>query len=333
MIDAAAHVNRNGASVVVIGGANIDFKCRTLDVAVMRTSNPGITHTTLGGVGRNVAENLALLGVSTHLITAVGRDALGDRIITDARAAGVNLARGLRTEEPTGTYTAVFDSTGELLIAVSSMDGMLALTTEVVYRCRDVLENATVLVLDCNIATDALRCAMRIASDANVPVMVDPVSGPKAERLRALLETGVGVHTITPNADELAVLVQRDIISQDDIATAAEQLHSLGVRNVWVRLGARGSYMSSATDSGVHGELIPTRTVVTDDVVEMVDVTGAGDAMLAGYVYAMLRGERTVEAARYGQIAAAITVASDQTVNVSMSAATLEARAARSQTL
>ncbi|MGI8548557.1 MAG: carbohydrate kinase family protein [Gemmatimonadaceae bacterium] len=338
MID-IADGNAADANVVVIGGANIDVKCRTHNPAVMRTSNPGTAQTTLGGVGRNIAENLARLGITTRLISAVGGDASGDRLIAETGAARVNVTGVLRTEAATGSYTAVFDPTGELVIAVACMDCMDALTAEVVVRSRDAIESATVLILDCNVARDALACAARIAHDANVPIIVDPVSGPKAEWLRALLELGIEVHTITPNAAELAMLLQGDVsgdVSSDGaMITAAEQLHSLGVRNVWIRLGARGSYVSSATDSGVHGERIPARTVDADGVAHIlgvVDVTGAGDAMLAGYVYAMLRGKRTIEAARYGQIAAAMTVASDQTVSALMSPVALRAHAAASRT-
>ncbi len=331
-----ADVDTTGANVVVIGGANIDVKCRTYNPAVMRTSNPGTAQTTLGGVGRNIAENLARLGVTTRLITAVGGDASGDRLMMETGAAGVDVTGVVRTKAATGSYTAMFDPTGELVIAVACMDCMHALTAEVVFRSRDAIENATVLILDCNVARDALACAARIAHDANVPIIVDPVSGPKAERLRSLLELDMEVHTITPNADELAMLVQRDVSSDAAIVTAAEQLHSLGVRNVWVRLGAGGSYMSSATDSGVYGERILAQTVDANavaDILGVVDVTGAGDAMLAGYVYAMLRGERTVEAARYGQIAAGMTVASDQTVSASINAVALRARAAANRTM
>ena len=83
-------------AAIVIGGANVDNKSQTLARPVSGTSNPGRSRSSLGGVGRNVAENLARLGVSTALITAIGEDANGDRLLHDTEAAGVDLRHSVR---------------------------------------------------------------------------------------------------------------------------------------------------------------------------------------------------------------------------------------------
>src|SRR5688500_15492896 len=78
-------------SVVVVGGANLDIKARSAATAILGTSNPGSGSMAAGGVGRNVAENLARLGTPTYLIAAVGDDPMGERLLADTASAGVRL--------------------------------------------------------------------------------------------------------------------------------------------------------------------------------------------------------------------------------------------------
>jgi pseudouridine kinase len=99
---------------------------------------------------------------------------------------------------------------------------------------------------------------------------------------------------------------------------------------VWVRRGARGSLLSSTDDQG--GARISTFAAPT---VTVADVTGAGDAMTAAFVHALLRGDAPDEAARFGQMAAALTAATPETVRPDLTAQLVDAelrRAVRSPT-
>ena len=97
---------------------------------------------------------------------------------------------------------------------------------------------------------------------------------------------------MTPNEDELAAL------------GSVAELHARGVEVVWVRRGPAGSLLS--TPSGAVALAAPT--------VVAVDVTGAGDAMLAAFCHHVLLGTGVEDAARAGHEAAALTVASPHTV-------------------
>ncbi|HEV2644415.1 MAG TPA: PfkB family carbohydrate kinase, partial [Candidatus Elarobacter sp.] len=154
------------ADVVVIGGANVDVKCRTDGRAVPRTSNPGRSTTAPGGVARNVAENLARLGVRVALVSAVGNDANGDALLAATCEAGVDVSGVVRCDLPTGTYTAVLDSGGELVIAVAAMSAMDTITPRVVRERRAAIARARILVLDCNLGAETLACALDIGHDA-----------------------------------------------------------------------------------------------------------------------------------------------------------------------
>jgi pseudouridine kinase len=282
-------------TVVVVGGANLDLKARTTAAVVRGTSNPGSLATSPGGVGRNIAENLARLGTSTTLVAAVGQDLFGDDLLGATATAGVDVSAVRRVPGATGTYLAVLEPTGELSVGVSDMAATATLGPE--HLDPTLLGRADLVVLDGNLRADTLAAAWTVATDAGVRVVLDPVSVPKAAALVHLLGERP-LWCITPNTGELAVL-----------GGNVGALHDRGVELVWVRRGAEGSMLS-----GPEGEL--ELDTVPGEVV--VDVTGAGDAMLAAFCHAVLGGASPGEAAAYGHAAAALTVASPDTVRVDL---------------
>lgn len=186
------------APVVVVGGANLDIKARSSAAAIAHTSNPGHTTTTPGGVARNIAENLARLGTPTQLIAAIGRDPYGERLLADTRAAGVQLDHVHRGEQPTGSYTAVLDADGELVLAVADMTATDALRPEHLQSARELIAHAALLVLDGNLPAPTTAHLLDLAHAGDVRVVIDPVSVPKAARLAPLLRPERPIFALTP---------------------------------------------------------------------------------------------------------------------------------------
>lgn len=274
---------------MVAGGINVDVLAVSSRPCVAGTSNPGTTTRTAGGVARNIADNLIRLGTPTRLIGAVGEDSAAEEILAPLAALGVDVSGVRRTTGATGSYTAVLEHTGELVISVADMAATESLTPEDL----DGLD-ADWLVLDANLRPATLRTAL---DRAGCPVLLDPVSTAKAERLSALEK--LPVHTFTPDVAELAAFT--GIESETD---AVERCRRLGIQHVWVRDGARGSRFHTG------GDVVEIPPVPGP----LVDVTGAGDSMLAGYVHALSNGATTLEAARYGAALAALTIASHHSV-------------------
>ncbi|HEV2638100.1 MAG TPA: carbohydrate kinase [Actinocrinis sp.] len=305
--------------VVVVGGANMDIKARSSERAIPQTSNPGHTSTTPGGVGRNIAENLARLGTPVHLMAALGRDPYGERLLADTRDAGVLLDHVHRSEHPTGSYTAVLDADGELVLAVADMTATDDLRPEHLQSARELITHAALLILDGNLPAPTVAHLLDLARAADVRVVLDPVSVPKATRLLPLLGAERPIYALTPNRDELQALTGRDTSADEDLPGAAAVLHERGVRHVWIRLGARGSLLCTREPGG--GD---SRHVLSAAPVEVQDVTGAGDAMLAAFAHALLAGHSPVHAARYGHAAAALTLGSSHTVRPDLTAHLLD---------
>jgi len=312
-------------SVLVVGGAVLDTKVRTAGPPVLGTSNPGTASATVGGVGRNIAENLARLGRPTVLVAAVGDDPAGDTVVQRTSAAGVECRHVVVSPHPTGTYAAVLDESGDLHIAVADMRATDELAVTDLAVVPTLLGGADALVVDANLDATVIRWLLSAAQDAGVRSVLEPVSVAKATAAAPVLDGSVRVHTVTPNVDELAALVGHPVDdSVDAVRAAADDLHARGVEHVWVRRGTRGSLLSVAGPDEADRPRSHA-LLVGAPAVEVADVTGAGDSMTAGYVHALLDGADVVEAARYGQVLAALTCASADTVRADLTAALVAA--------
>jgi len=316
--------------VVVIGGANIDLRGRpTGEVLERHTSNPGKINVSSGGVGRNIAHNLALLRVPVTLLSAVGDDGEGIRILEETGKAGVKVEQMIISgEHPTGIYLAILDEKGEMEVAVSDMQILEEITVEYLRSKAYLIKESKIVVMDTNIPEQSIEYMVDLCNKVKVPLLIEPVSVEKARKLRKVLDgSGKGrgsgrwaINYITPSKDELESILgaemERDSDEDEgidvDVVKAAEELRRKGAKNVIVTLGKRGIYVSySGVDEGRKEDwnkfMAPYRG-------EVVDVTGAGDALVAGLVYGIYKGYSLEMAARFGLGAAALTISTKEAV-------------------
>ena len=302
-------------TVVVIGGANIDVKARIAGTTVPATSNPGTSATlSAGGVGRNIAHNLARLGIATRLISIVGRDAEGDRLLAETERAGVDVAQVKRGKAPTGLYSAVLDRTGELVIGVSAMAILDELTPADLQKRAATIDGAAFIVADCNLRPDCLKWLLARTRQRKIPILLEPVSVPKAAKLMPLLRTGLRLHTMTPNLKQLEALAGATLRTAAHLRHATLTLHDRGIENILIGLGPKGAALSCRTGEATLFQQIPAAMRAATDV------TGGGDALVAGYVAAVMGGTPPIGAAVFGQAAAGLAVASVTTVSAKIDA-------------
>lgn len=295
-------MSKKNPSIIVAGGANLDIKSRIAGKSIPGTSNPGWTETSPGGVGRNIADNLARLGAKVSLLTLVGEDSNGDRLRRSARAVGIDTALMMRREGSTGTYSATLNADGEMLIAVSDMSLIDGMRLGDITQHKETLAAADLLVADGNLPLPCLKALLQIAKRAELPLVLEPVSVPKAKRLKPLLQEGLPIAALTPNRDELAELTGLPVKNERELTKAAQRLHERDVAHVLVGLGADGCFLSSI-EGGQH--LIPARKRSS-----IKDVTGGGDAMVASLAFGLAKGIAALQAARAGQELAARVVRS-----------------------
>jgi pseudouridine kinase len=278
--------------IIVIGGANLDIKAKSLEVNHFGTSNPSTISTSPGGVGRNIAHNLARLGASVGLITAIGNDHQGQMVLSATREAGVDVSRIIQNAPSTGTYIAVLNPNGELVTAMSDMRAADEILPAHILAHAEAIKAATFVVADCNLP---LATLLAVANIARGNLFIEPVSVPKSAKLKAVLQEGF-VFMASPNLDQIESLT-----GSRDIFDSCRTLHTMGLHHVIAHAGPEGVFISNGEDIE-HVPIQPSGPVV--------DVTGAGDAAVAGLVYALLQGDDLLTAASFGQTLAGRVIAS-----------------------
>lgn len=304
---------KSAPHVVVVGGANMDIGGKPDGPLREKDSNPGRVRTSVGGVGRNIAHNLRLLNLPVAFLTALGKDAYGDRVVSECAMAGIDCERVLRThDEPTSTYLFIADEAGDMRLAISDMAICSLINPAYLEGQRDLLDTADVLVLDTNLPKETIRYLAEICT---VPIFADPVSVSKAGKLKNVLGR---LHTLKPNRLEAEQLTGISIHTDADLARAADALLATGLKRVFLSLGIEGVFAAEAGQQ-IH---VPCCPAVPKNM------TGAGDAMLAGLVWSYLQEKDLVSSARLAAAAAAIAVEGTRTVNPALSPSVLLEKAA-----
>ena len=305
------YVLRTGSYAVVVGGVNVDIGGRSFKALVGEDSNPGEVMTSLGGVGRNIAHNMSLMGVDTRLLSAYGDDLNGERVAASCSELGIDLSHALRVPgATTSTYLYITDPDGEMALAVSDMEVCKKITPEYLSKNLPLLQNAQVVVADANIPEESLKF---LADNLFVPLFVDPVSTVKAEKVRDILPK---IHTLKPNKIEAELLSGIKIETQEDAEKAAKALIEKGVRRVFISMGSKGVFAATAKESLWHG-IFPGK---------MVNTTGCGDAFMGALVWAYLEGMSLEDTAAAGLAAGSIAMESDETINPIMCEEVLKKR-------
>jgi pseudouridine kinase len=298
-----AYVLPDDRPILCIGAANLDRKLRAASPLVMGTSNPASAVESFGGVARNIAENLARLGATVALITAVGSDSSGRALLAHAEGLGIDTRGTLQLDDAgSGTYTAVLDHDGQMAVALADMALYDRITPAFLSLRRQQRAASSLIVADLNLTHDAVQTLQTDAARDGVDLVVVAVSEPKMNRLPASLS---GVRLLILNEGELAARVGRTLNNEAEFAAACAELQAQGALDVVVTRGARG-VLFTRPGGGVERLDAPPA--------EVVDVTGAGDAFAAAVCLSLQGGSDLALACRRGLQLSTLTIACAETV-------------------
>ena len=308
-----AYILSESQHVICIGGANIDRKFHIKEKAQLGTSNPIFSTQNAGGVARNIAENLGRLGMEVSLISTSGSDKDWS-FIEESSALYMNLETVTQfPEKSTGSYSAVLDTSGELVIALADMEVYEAITPELLLKHDLLLSRSKCIMVDLNCPKESIQFLCHFAKSHDLPIVIVPVSAPKMKRLPDDLN---GVTWLITNRDETETYFNIEIRNEEDWKSALEKWLSLGITNVVITNGKKGSMIGNKEEGIFHIPSIETK--------EIVDVTGAGDAFSSAVIYSWLEGKSLIEIAKAGNINASKTLQSPYTVRQDLSAEQLQ---------
>ena len=297
--------------IVVIGGSNIDLKAYSEDY-LMNTSNPGHVEESLGGVGRNIAENLGLLGNEVYLLTAVGNDHFGNKLLKETEKSDVNIDKvKVDKKIKTGLYLAHLDQQGELISAISGMEIMKSINKSYIKEQKNIIKNASLVIFDTNLEEKIIEYILKITKKNNITTIAEPVSVDKGHKLLGKLND---IDYISPNLSEAEMMLGLDVNEKNDFlqrsAVVQEKYNSYDNFPVmFISCGEKGVLiLSSKKAEFIKGEKIAKK--------DLKETTGAGDALLAGIASQLITNKNDlVKAVEFGIKIASLTVKSINTVN------------------
>ena len=300
-------MNDNNPYILVLGASIVDIFGFCGRSYAQRDSIPGHIKISFGGVCRNIAENLARVGVNTQFISTLGDDENGKSILEHSKKFGYNMENSLFLEgESTPTYLAILNHQGEMESAVVDMESLNKMDERFVDEKHEVFENAEYTIVDSD--NPALLEYILKKYQGKSKFILDPVSAKKAKKIRHLIKY---FHTIKPNRFETEALCGFKIETNDDLRKAGRFFIEQGVKNVFISLDADRIYY--ITSEGEEG------TLACCESIDVKNVTGAGDSFVAGIGYGYINNLNIKDTLKYSVAMSIITITHEETINPAMS--------------
>lgn len=271
--------------VICIGAAFVDELFHATRELMKATTNDAVVTRTAGGVGRNIAHQLALLDVPVQLISVFGNDSEGDWLKNICTTAGVGLDASITKDGFSGKYTGILKSDGSLYLAFLSNPANFLITPEHLEENNQLLSTASFLLVDTNISLQTIDWLLTFSNQTGIPLIIEPVSVPPARKLKQANLNGLFL--ITPNEDELPVLCSHDART---IEQQIDELLNRGVLNVWLHKGIHGSALYSKG----------SQILLDAPSIDVLDSTGAGDGSVAGFLLGKYLGKEDIDCLKLG---------------------------------
>lgn len=291
------------SKIVVVGGINIDVEGRPFDKLRHGDSNPGRISISWGGVGRNIAENVARIGGDVSMVSVIGDDQMGTSAVADLRALGVNTDNVVKIPgRKSSMYLSILDENNDMELGLSDMDIIEAMTPDFLGERFETIKGAEMIALDGNLNSEILAYCTELFKDT--PLFLDPVSASKAVKAKDVIGK---FHSIKPNKIEAEVLSEIKIENQEDLMRAGKWFIDKGVQRVYITLNKDGVYYKSQDKEGIIKPILPEKGLKS--------ATGAGDSFSATILQGTVCGLDIDQIAAMGSAAASITMESIHAVN------------------
>lgn len=295
----------NNEEIIVIGGSNIDIQGFSKEKLIKNDSNPGSIELSVGGVARNIAENLSLLGEKINLVSALGDDIYGKKILNELKASNIVTDNILISKNhPTSTYLSILDNDGDMDIAISAMDIFDEITSNYLREKSGIIKMSKCIVLDTNLPKETINYIVNNYNDKDI--FIDTVSTTKALKIKDIIGK---FHTIKPNKYEAEILSGMKINGEEDLEKAGDFFLDKGVKNIVITLGKDGVFYKNNTISG-H---------IKSPNINIINATGAGDAFIAALIYGYLNDFSIEKGVSFSIASSILAMKSHDTVNRNMS--------------
>jgi pseudouridine kinase len=308
------------AKIIVIGGANADLYGQiAVEQEAPADSNPGHISIHAGGVGRNIAENLAHLGAEIEFIGHFGGDDFAIMLERSLTSSGASISLSMRTPSSNSDlYLAIHNKQGELISAVNNMGLAARLPKNFLnaHTIANAITTADLIILDGNLSEEVLDDFFQIYGNNSV-IASDSVSTAKARRFIPHLSK---IDYLKCNLAEARILVSAGNNLSPDSTNAPESLESVEEVSQKLMKTGVGTALISNSDAGFIVASGGEFKHFSAPKLAKSYSSGAGDALFSGFLYAISRGENSYQASLFALKAAETALRFNGPVNPEIAA-------------
>jgi|AntAceMinimDraft_18_1070375.scaffolds.fasta_scaffold00195_11 pseudouridine kinase len=274
-------------SLLVIGACNIDIIGKSHKKLINSESNIGKVSISLGGVAKNIANNLYNLGADVSFLTLLGNDNFADMQRSELDKIGIDYHNSLLRDVTSSTYLAVHDFNADLNVGINDMKNIEALTPNDFYELDSVIESFDTLVFDTNLSEETL--IYLIGKYKHKTIYVDGVSQSKVVRIAKVIKH---IDLLKINQYELNSILK---IENCDIISGVKQLLNLGLKSCIV------SHSDEPITYNIQDNIYQSDI---HEIKNILSTMGAGDALFSGTIYYLVKGKNMHDAVNFGKIVA-----------------------------
>ena len=290
-------------AIVVVGNVFVDIKGFPDDLYIPGGRNSGSVQIVHGGVGRNVAEDIANVELRPVFVSMVDDSAEGAEVLRKLRNHRVNTDYVVSVPDGMGMWLAVFDEGGDVVASISKRPDMDAMAKLLDEKGDEIFENADSIVIEIDLDKEVVKRVLKYARKYGKKVYAVVANMSIASLRRDFLQD---IDCFVCNVQEAGILFVSDFssFSPEELCEALSQnLANADFPSMIVTMGSRGAVYASR--DGLRG-VYPASSVTVRDT------TGAGDAFCAGVAIGLTYGKTMPEAVEIGtRLAASVITVSE----------------------
>ena len=298
--------------IVGIGACNVDIYGSSNIKIKTHYDHPANITSSVGGVMYNIICNYSKLGGKAKLISAYSDDSFGKNIIEKLNEEHIDYSDSLLVKgKSSSIFMQVQDENNDMYLALCDMSIISDITSEFIISKQHIITNASAVILDPSLSIETIETIINICKD-KVNIYVDPISDNYALKIKPYIENFC---FIKPNLSELEVLVDSKIRSDEQLVSACRKLLNKGLSRIMVSRGKDGIlYMDK--DNCIFRKIKEEKNAV--------NMSGAGDALMATYIYGVMNEYSIEDTLDYSLAAGVAAIRSEYTINENMSVDMLE---------
>ena len=280
--------------ITVIGASNIDLIGFSKEKLIFQDSNIGSVETILGGVGRNIAENLKRLDFDVEFLSVFANDEFSKTLINSCNDLNISIEHSLtKNKGETSLYIAIMNHFRDLELGLAAMNIYDDIPDSFILDNLDIIGQNEYCVLETNLPTSILELA--IEKLPNTRFALEAVSAKKALKAKSILDK---LYILKCNSLEAELLSGIKVERESDNEKIVEHFLNLGVKKVFITLGADG------VAYGDENEIFTEK----NNIISPVNTNGAGDAFMAGIIYGEIKKLELYDMVKFGSACAQITI-------------------------